>query len=368
MLREGLTWALRNVVKTAARVPPVRQGLHHLSVATRGAGIAFLRCRRLLPDTAAGRAHPDRIRGSATTPKELKSALLAARKTLRFVHIGEALSVLSRGTRLREGLAVLTFDESFAYSAELAEPIMKELGIPATLFVTTGPLDDTTTTLWDSDVHAVIAALAPHPVQVGFVDRSLPTSTAKERQDTAHRLLLSLTSLDETELQARLEELFALVGGRPAVSDLDRMVGAAALQKIAREPLWSVGAHGHGHLSLATASDEALLDELLQPRARLQELCGNSFVDVVSYPFGRPPYVDERVVKAARAAGYRAGFTATSGVARPGDHLFQLPRLAVDRSNTGIQGYQLAGTLNAVDELVLVATGEQQRLEENPEG
>jgi hypothetical protein len=55
-------------------------------------------------------------------------------------------------------------------------------------------------------------------------------------------------------------------------------------------------------------------------------------------------------------------------VARPGDHLFQLPRLAIDRSNTGIQGYQLAGTLNAVDELVLVATGEQQRLEEDPEG
>lgn len=368
MLREGLTWALRGAMRTAGRVPPVRQGLHHLSVITRGAGVAFLRCRRLVPDDVDGNTHPDRIRGSATTPKELRAALLQARKNLRFVHIGEALSALQRGTRLQDGLAVLTFDESFSTTAALALPLMKELGVPATMFVTTSHLDVTGSTLWDSQVHAVVEALAPRPVLVGFVDRGLSTTTVKDRQNTVHRLLLSLTSLDEAELIARLEELFALVGGRPQVRGLDRMITASELTLMAEEPLWSIGAHGHAHLSLATASDDALHEELHQPRQRLHELCGSSFVDVVSYPFGRPPYVDERVVRAAREAGYRAGFTALAGVARPGDHLFQLPRLAIDRRSTGISAYQLAGTLNAVDELVLVATGQSQRLDEAPEG
>ncbi len=368
MLREGLTWALRGAMRQAGRVPPVRQGLHQLSVLTRGAGVAFLRCRRLVPDDELGRLHPDRLRGSATTPKELRAALLSAQKTLRFVHLGEALSVLSRGMRLKEGLGVLTFDESFSTTATLALPVMKDLGIPATIFVTTSPLDVTGTTLWDSQVHTVVESIAPRPVHVGFVDSALATSTVKERQATVHRLLLSLTSLDEEELAARLRELFALVGGRPPVRSLDRMLTAASLPALANEPLWSVGAHGHVHLSLATASDAALHEELHQPRQRLRELCGSSFIDVVSYPFGRPPYVDDRVIKAAREAGYRAGFTALAGVARPGDHLFQLPRIAINKRSTGVQAYQLAGTLNAVDELVLVATGASQRMDSAPEG
>jgi peptidoglycan/xylan/chitin deacetylase (PgdA/CDA1 family) len=368
VLRQGATYLLRGALRHIGRVAPVRQGLHRLSVLSRGAGVAFLRCRRLLPDTARGREHPDRVRGSATTPAELHQALEQARRTLRFVHVGEALAALQRGTRLREGLAVLTFDESFAATMELALPVLRDLGIPATLFVTTSPLDDAGETLWDSQVHAVVQAMAPKPITVGFVDRGLATDSPADRLRTVHRLLLAMTSLDETELHRRLSELFALVGGTPPVPSLDRMVQAAELRQLCREPLISIGAHGHGHLSLASASEAALTDELVRPRERLRALCGNAFADVVSYPFGRPPYVNDHVIHAARAAGYRAGFTALPGVARPGDHLFWLPRLAIDRHSTGVNAYELAGTFNAIDELLLAASGEQERVDEAPEG
>jgi len=368
MIRTGVSYLLRGALKGLGRVPPVRQGLHHLSVLGRGAGVAFFRCRRLVPDTARGQAHPDRLRGSATTAEELGTALEQAKRTLRFVHVGEALSALQRGERLKEGLGVLTFDESFASTMELALPVLKAHAVPATVFVTTGPLDDVGETLWDSQVHGVVQAIAPRPVAVGFVDRVLPTDTPKARQRTVHRLMLALASLDEGELQRRLDELFSLVGGRPAVPSLDRMLQEAELRRLCSEPLISVGAHGHAHLSLASASEAALLDELVRPRERLQQLCGSAFADVVSYPFGRPPYVADHVVKAARQAGYRAGFTALPGVARPGDHLFWLPRIAIDRHSTGVHAYELAGTLNAVDELMLVASGEQERVDEAPEG
>lgn len=394
MWREGLGWALRGSLQQVGRVGPARQALHRLSVMTRGAGVAFLRCRRLVPDSERGQAHPDRRRGSATTPKELAAALRAAQKTLRFVHLGEALSALSRGSRLDQGLCVLTFDESFQSTADLALPVLRELGVPATFFVTTGPLGpdpapvsaplstddgdavaspvipdaDLWHSLWDCQVHSVVDAVAPLPLQVGFVDRSLKTSTPKDRQQTVHRLLLSLASLDEKELAARLRALRDLAGGTPPLRPLDRMLTAEKLVQLSREPLVSIGAHGHAHLSLAAASDEALAAELHEPRERLRRLCGSAFVDVVSYPFGRPPYVDDRVIRAAVDAGYRAGFTALPGVARPGDHLFRLPRLALDRRSTGITAYELAGTLAAVDELLLLATGEEQRVDEAPEG
>jgi peptidoglycan/xylan/chitin deacetylase (PgdA/CDA1 family) len=327
-----------------------------------------VRVRRLLPATSRGAAHPDRRRGAALFPDELERALIAAQKTLTFVHLGEALAALRRGARLTRGLAVLTFDESFAATAELALPLCRALGVPFTLFVTTGPLDEPEPqTLWDSHVHAVVGAMAGRPLSTGFLDRPLSTSSPTERDAAARRVVLSMVSLDEQELWRRVHELNAIAGGPPAVPSLDRLLQAEELRRLCADPLVAIGAHGRAHLSLATASDAALQDELVQPRARLQQLCGGAFVDVVSYPFGRPPYVDDRVIQAARAAGYRAGFTALPGVARPGDHLFQLPRLPLDRRASAVEAYELAGTLAAVDELLLAATGEEERLE-SPDG
>ena len=367
MIKEGIGLLLRGAMRQVGRVAPARVALHRLSLLTRGAGVAFLRCRRLVPDTARGQAHSDRVRGSAMTPAELQAALAALQKTLTFVHLGEALEALKRGMRLERGLAVLTFDESFAATAELCLPVCRAQSVPATLFVTTGHLDEATT-LWDAHVHTVVDTIAPRPLQVSFVDRVLSTVSAEDRLSAAHRLLLSLASLDEVELHRRLHELDALCGGRPSVKSLDRMLTSAELVRLCRDPLISVGAHGHGHLALASASDAALQEEMVRPRERLQKLCGSSFLDVVSYPFGRPPYVDERVLRAGRAAGYQAGFTALPGVARPGDHLFQLPRLAISRSSTGVHAHELAGTLAAVDELLLIASGERERIDSAPEG
>ncbi len=367
MLRAGVSLLLRGVVRQAGRLPPVRHGLHTLSVRARGAGVAFLRVRRLVPEGGEGAAHPDRARGSAITPKELERALLLAKKRLRFVHIGEALSALARGERLTESLAVLTFDESFASTTQLALPVLQALSVPATVFVTTGPLFAQHETLWDSQVHAVVKTLSPQPLTLSFVDRPLLTNTVKARERAVHRLLLSLASLDEVELHRRLAELFALAGGTPKVPPLDRMVSADELTDLAKEPLIAIGAHGHAHLSLAKATEDALLHELAAPRERLLQIAGSSFADVVSYPFGRPPYVNDHVVRAAQKAGYRAGFTALPGVARPGDHAFSLPRLAIDK-RAGQHAFALADPMNAIDELVLAATGDLQRVEEAPEG
>jgi len=367
MFRKASRAALRGALRQIARVPFTRKALHNLSVASRGAGVAVLRVRRLVPDTEEGRRHPDRRAGSAMTANELEREITDAMGTLRFVHMTEAVDALSSGDRLEEGMAILTFDESFSLSAELALPVCRHLGVPVTFFVTTGHLDGAHT-LWDEQVRGVIDRVAPLPLAVPWIDRVLRTDSAPRRASAARRLLLSLAALDEERLERRLEELFSRTGGRPPVGMLDRMLTSEELVSLGKDPLVTFGAHGHRHLSLASASDVALEEELSLPRAELQSLVGDSFCDVMSYPFGRAPYVDERAVLAARNAGYRAAFTAEPGVCRPGDHLFRLPRLPIGPSSSGTAAYELQGTFDAVDEIVLVASGDRTRLDTLPQG
>ena len=111
MLREASRAALRGALRQIARVPFTRRGLHALSVATRGAGIAVLRARRVVPDTREGRQHPDRKAGSGLTPRELEKELLRAMGTLRFVHMSEAVELLANGSRIADACAVLIAHE-----------------------------------------------------------------------------------------------------------------------------------------------------------------------------------------------------------------------------------------------------------------
>ena len=367
MLREASRAALRGVLRQVGRVPLTRKALHWLSVSSRGAGVAVLRARRIVPGTARGKKHPDRRSGSAMTPHELERELASAMGTLRFVHMSEAIEALAGGDRLAKACAVLTFDESFATTAELALPVCRALGVPATLFVTTGHLDGKHT-LWDEEVRACVERISPTPLAVSWIDRVLRTDTPKKRASATRRLLLSLAALDDARLQERLDELFARAGGRPATDPVDRMLTAPEVKALAKDPLVTFGAHGHRHLSLAYAPDASLDDELARPRDILRDIAGDSFLDVMSFPFGRAPYVDDRAVHAARHAGYRAAFTAEPGVARPGDHLFRLPRLPIGPSSSGVAAYELQGTFDAVDDIVLVASGDRARLDESLHG
>jgi len=67
----------------------------------------------------------------------------------------------------------------------------------------------------------------------------------------------------------------------------------------------SFGSHGHSHTDLTSLDAGRLGAELLFSKATLEDLTGRP-VTAISYPFGR---CDERIRKAASAAGYTEGYT-----------------------------------------------------------
>lgn len=88
---------------------------------------------------------------------------------------------------------------------------------------------------------------------------------------------------------------------------------------------FSFQSHTRLHADLPTLDDAALLDELAGSRADLQALLGESVV-YLAYPFGR---LNERVMAAAQAAGYRAAFSTQPGFNRRDVARYRLRRLDV---------------------------------------
>lgn len=84
--------------------------------------------------------------------------------------------------------------------------------------------------------------------------------------------------------------------------------------------------HGVTHRPLVQLSDEEILTELTASKAELQRVLGRE-VKQLSAPGN---WVDERVVRLAKEAGYEGLWISEPGAVRPGSNVFGLPRLNVD--------------------------------------
>jgi len=88
--------------------------------------------------------------------------------------------------------------------------------------------------------------------------------------------------------------------------------------------------HTRSHASLPTLDDRQLADQLIGSREALASLLGHD-VPYVAYPFG---HLDERVVAATRAAGYRAAFSTQPGFNRQDVNPYRIRRLDVFGTDT----------------------------------
>jgi peptidoglycan/xylan/chitin deacetylase (PgdA/CDA1 family) len=115
-------------------------------------------------------------------------------------------------------------------------------------------------------------------------------------------------------------------GGEPA-----GLLGAEELAKLVERGI-ELGAHSRTHAVLTRLDDEQLRDELVGSARDLDAL-GLPWLPVLAYPFG---VHDERVRRAAEAAGYRSALTVERGIVDPeaGDR-FALPRIQINARDRG---------------------------------
>jgi peptidoglycan/xylan/chitin deacetylase (PgdA/CDA1 family)/glycosyltransferase involved in cell wall biosynthesis len=109
-----------------------------------------------------------------------------------------------------------------------------------------------------------------------------------------------------------------------------RLLSAAELREVAAGGI-EIGAHSRTHPDLTRLPDDQLQREVEGSRQDLAQL-GLPPPRLFAYPYGAE---DERVRRAARQAGYAAGFTTAPGLVCPGRDPYRLPRIEILRQDRG---------------------------------
>ncbi|HTD05636.1 polysaccharide deacetylase family protein [Undibacterium sp.] len=223
--------------------------------------------------------------------------------------------------RMPPRAVAITFDDGYRSTHDLALPILKEFGLPATVFVTTGYMDGNN--MWNDRILEAVRRLPEGTLDLQDLGLGLhPVSTLTERKSTAGKLIeiaKYLAPEKRLELSLKLESLI----GEHRSADL--MLTREMVHALAQQGM-EVGGHTITHPILTRLDDQRARDEITGCKEQLEIIIGKP-VRLFAYPNGKVGMdFDERHVQMAKAAGYSAAFTTAMGSVKPEMDLHQIPR------------------------------------------
>lgn len=257
--------------------------------ATRGAGPLVLMHHRVLPRERCA-AYPFASLALPTELFEAQVAWLAERFELR------TLSAAFDGSAPADRPVVaLTFDDGYDDNYRLAAPILERHGARATFFVAADFVAGRAALWYD---RAAVALAALGDTQLASAAQQLCGSSPRSSGDAVAACVEALKRLDGSEREEAIAGWESRSGARVG-EGFAAMTPEQVRELSARGH--EIGGHSLSHALLPQCDDEQLARELDGARAELAMWCGRS-IESLAYPDGAH---DDRVVAAARRAGYR---------------------------------------------------------------
>lgn len=242
----------------------------------------------------------------SATPIEFGHQVQLIAERFRPIGADELLAVRAGRGRLPPRAVLVTFDDGYADFAAHAWPVLRQFGVPVTLFVTTDGRDDPAARFWWDRLSAALAA----------TDRgNLPTSpigpvslaSAAQRRAAATRFKSYLKGLPHDAAMDAVEQLIGELGAAEP-SDPGALLSWQQIAALAEEGV-AIAPHTRTHPVLTRVAPDRLVREIDGSRDDLEARVGK-VIPLFAYPAGGH---DRRVVEAAERAGLRAAFTTVRG-------------------------------------------------------
>jgi peptidoglycan/xylan/chitin deacetylase (PgdA/CDA1 family) len=278
----------------------------------------------------------------AISPSAFRSQVEHLCKSWRVLPLRELAAAAAMGEPPDRAIA-LTFDDGYLDNLQIAAPILAELGVPATFFLTAESMTIRRRFWWDV-LEEILLWDKRCPAQIKIRIRGQ---------------LRFFDTRDEAGRRAAHDELYGIFkAAAPAVRDdmLFQLARQAVVSPLTEEhrpllgdevlrlgayPLIEVGGHGLHHLSLSGLSPEDCHREVSESRSALERLTGQS-VTSFAYPFGD---VSPEAVSAVMAAGFCDAVTCEPRGLRAREHPLRIPRIATREESGSELGARLAELL-----------------------
>jgi colanic acid/amylovoran biosynthesis glycosyltransferase len=259
--------------------------------------LAVLTYHRIAADPAT--APPGLV---SATPQAFRRQMSWLARSGRAVTLDEVLAAQARGTPLRRGAVLVTFDDAYVDFRELAWPVLRANGIRPVLFVPTAYPDSDARFWWDCLYAAVMATSRPLHTALG----AFRVNGRASRLRAYRTLRAHVKALAHGEAMRLVDEL-AEQAGAGAAPDA-RVLGWDALRELAGDGV-DLAPHTRTHPRLDRVGPDAVADEIAGSIADLRREVGHA-APAFAYPAGG---VSEEAAAVLMRAGVKLAFTTERG-------------------------------------------------------
>jgi peptidoglycan/xylan/chitin deacetylase (PgdA/CDA1 family) len=214
-----------------------------------------------------------------------------------------------RPSRLRPAV-LITFDDGYRDYHDLAYPVLRELGLPALVFLATSFMD-AGGTIWTDDLQWSLLATRRDHVRLPWRDGPpVPLPDTRARDELGKQACAHLKTLPEGERLAALSALFTELGELPR-----RERQMLTWEEVRRtSDLTRYGGHTHTHPILSRLGREDAEREIRTCRERITAETGRP-PQYFAYPNGRPGDYTAETQEILRRNGFTVAFSTSEGIA-----------------------------------------------------
>src|SRR5260370_29659838 len=207
--------------------------------------------------------------------------------------------------QLQKRAVLITFDDAYAVFAEIEWPILKQFGLPATMFVPTAYPDHPELAFcWDK-LYQAFAATSRTEFR-GTPFGRFPLGSAEEKRRALRIVQNYVSNIPDDEAMGIVDSVCAQLVERQVYSG--SVLSWDQLRQLAKEGL-TLGSHTRTHPVMTQVTADIMREEIRGSQEHLRREIGMA-LPIFCYPNGNH---NDTVVSIARDEGSRLAFTTLSG-------------------------------------------------------
>jgi peptidoglycan/xylan/chitin deacetylase (PgdA/CDA1 family) len=247
----------------------------------------------------------------SATPDVFRKQMLHLKEHYRPVPLDDVVHAFRHGGALPDRAVHVTFDDAYRDFGEIAWPVLRELEIPATVFVPTAYPGDPDRAFWWDRLHRAESHASPS----AWADL-LPRGEYAVGPNGVHAdLRTSLRLLPHDETEQWIASTCEVVGlNDPSAGSGSPVLSWDELRELRSQGV-SIGAHTRNHVALSRVDPDRARSEIRQALDDLSRELGEARW-TIAYPYGM---YDDTVAEVAADEGCVLGFTCDDGLNPPGE-------------------------------------------------
>ena len=262
-------------------------------------------------------------------------------------HIAEQMNPISLTTLAghlnhREPLppksVAVTFDDGIDSIYFYAYPILKKFRIPATVFISPGYVE-TSSSYWWEKIRGIIKKTDKKEIDLKIFEDlkgmapleyhrdKIPIRRVGQINRAIHFLVEWVKSIDHESIPHALERLRIDLAVKEEDIRVPPMMTWSQIKEMSNEKI-EIGAHTVNHPNLLRIDLSEASNEIKQSKRMIEEKIQKN-VEGFAYPFGQHNHYDNRIRQLVVDAGFRYSCTASPGKVTSQTDVYSLPRITL---------------------------------------